>query len=93
MLNDNIEDSGQGLFTVFAPTDAAFEDLIAEPNGIDDIADLLALENIADILLYHVLSGQVMAEDVVELDVQTVETLSGDNITISIQCCCLQPLR
>lgn len=73
-----------GLFTVFAPTDAAFEDLIAELEGIEDENGLLQLENLENILLYHVVSGQYLAEDVLGLDGVEVETLLGENITISI---------
>jgi transforming growth factor-beta-induced protein len=54
--------SGEGPFTVFAPTDDAFEAL---PEGT--VAALLEDPegNLKDILLYHVISGELMAEDVV----------------------------
>ncbi len=56
--------SGDGPFTVFAPTDDAFNKL---PEGTVEalLADIPAL---TDILLYHVVSGEVLAEDVVMLD-------------------------
>ena len=57
---------GEGPFTVFAPTDEAFA---AVPEGI--VESLLLPENkdlLGRILLYHVVSGAVMAADVVELD-------------------------
>ncbi len=63
--------SGEGPFTVFAPTDAAFAAL---PAGVLDA--LLLPENkavLAQILTYHVLSGKVMAADVTDGDVATVE--------------------
>ena len=44
--------SGEGPFTVFAPTDAAFTAL--SPPLVWTPADLLALPNLADILTYHV---------------------------------------
>jgi len=71
---------GEGPFTVFAPTDEAFAAL---PEGALDglLADKEALTNV---LLYHVLEGRVMADDVLNLDGQEVETLSGDSITITI---------
>ncbi len=71
---------GEGPFTVFAPTDEAFAAL---PEGALDglLADKEALTNV---LLYHVLDGRVMAADVLNLDGQEVETLSGDSITITI---------
>lgn len=69
-----------GLFTVFAPTNEAFEAL---PSG--DLEELLDNpEDLADVLLYHVVSGQVMAESVLGLDGQEVETLLGETIEISV---------
>ena len=70
--------SGTGPFTVFAPTDEAFAAL---PAGVLDA--LLLPENkavLAQILTYHVVSGTVMAADVTDGDVATVE---GQNITLS----------
>jgi uncharacterized surface protein with fasciclin (FAS1) repeats len=70
--------SGTGPFTVFAPTDEAFAAL---PAGVLDA--LLLPENkavLAQILTYHVVSGAVMAADVTDGDVATVE---GSNIKLS----------
>jgi transforming growth factor-beta-induced protein len=55
--------SGEGPFTVFAPTDDAFAKL---PEGTVEtlLKDIPALK---DILLYHVVAGKVMAADVVKL--------------------------
>jgi len=69
---------GEGPFTVFAPTDEAFAKL---PAGTLDT--LLKPENkqqLADILLYHVVAGKVMATDVVKLS--EAETALGQNVTI-----------
>lgn len=72
---------GDGPFTVFAPTDAAFAAL---PEGT--LESLLAdKEQLANILLYHVVSGKVMAEDVVTMDGAMVDTLLGEEIKISIE--------
>jgi uncharacterized surface protein with fasciclin (FAS1) repeats len=71
--------SGEGEFTVFAPTDEAFaalpegtvESLLEDPQGA-----------LTDILLYHVVEGIFLAEDVVELESAT--TLQGQDITITV---------
>ncbi len=70
--------SGTGPFTVFAPTNDAFAAL---PAGVLDA--LLLPENkalLAQILTYHVVSGMVMAADVTDGDVATVE---GSKIKLS----------
>lgn len=70
--------NGEGPFTVFAPTDDAFAAL---PPGVLDA--LLLPENkevLTKILTYHVVPGQVLAADVTDGDVATVE---GQNVTLS----------
>ena len=70
--------SGEGPFTVFAPTDAAFEAL---PEGLLDA--LLLPENkdvLTSILTYHVVSGEVTSDQVTAGDVDTVE---GEAITLT----------
>ena len=70
--------NGEGPFTVFAPTDEAFAAL---PAGVLDA--LLLPENkdvLAKILTYHVVPGTVMAADVTDGEVATVE---GQNVTLS----------
>jgi uncharacterized surface protein with fasciclin (FAS1) repeats len=71
--------SGAGPFTVFAPTNAAFDKL---PAGT--VASLLKPENkqkLADILTYHVVSGKVMAADVTPGKVTTV---NGSDFTVAV---------
>ncbi|MCO5183946.1 MAG: fasciclin domain-containing protein [Anaerolineae bacterium] len=70
--------SGEGEFTVFAPTNDAFaalgdtlNDVLADPEGL-----------LTQILLYHVADGIVPAEKVVTLD--EALTLQGDAITIEV---------
>jgi transforming growth factor-beta-induced protein len=75
--------SNDGPFTVFAPTDAAFEALLEEL-GIS-AADLLARDDLETILLYHVVEGEVLAEDVVTLDGESVETLAGATVQITVE--------
>jgi uncharacterized surface protein with fasciclin (FAS1) repeats len=72
---------GEGPFTVFAPTDDAFaalpegtlDDLLADPTG-----------DLAGVLTYHVVAGEVMAADVAELDGQKVTTVNGATFTVNV---------
>lgn len=52
---------GEGPFTVFAPTDDAFAQLLSDL-GVSSLDDLTK-EQLIPILLYHVVSGKVMAAD------------------------------
>ncbi len=75
-LVDTLE--GKGPFTVFAPTDAAFAKL---PKG--DLEKLLNnKEELAAILKYHTVSGEVMSKDIKPGDVPTVQ---GGMIKISVR--------
>jgi uncharacterized surface protein with fasciclin (FAS1) repeats len=68
--------------TVFAPTDAAFDN-IATALGTD-INGLLALPNLADILTYHVLGAEVLAADINNGDiVQPVSTTNTLKMTVT----------
>ncbi|MEW6410839.1 MAG: fasciclin domain-containing protein [Candidatus Zixiibacteriota bacterium] len=68
--------NGDGPFTVFAPTNKAFEAL---PKGT--LESLLKdKEKLTSILTYHVLNGKVKAEQVVGLDKAT--TLNGQEVMI-----------
>lgn len=69
--------SGAGPFTVFAPTDAAFQKLPeATISGL--LNDTVALK---DVLTYHVVSGRQTAADLLEQG--AVETLNGSELTLS----------
>jgi transforming growth factor-beta-induced protein len=71
--------SGEGPFTVFAPTDAAFaalpegtvEELLEDPTGA-----------LAQILLYHVVGAEAYSTDL--SDGQMIMTLQGEEVTVSI---------
>jgi uncharacterized surface protein with fasciclin (FAS1) repeats len=70
--------SGEGPFTVFAPTDDAFA---AIPS--DQLTAILAdQEQLTAILTYHVLPAEVMAGDL--QPTQTVETVQGDTVEINV---------
>jgi uncharacterized surface protein with fasciclin (FAS1) repeats len=70
-------------FTVFAPTDAAFADLGLDETNVGD------LENLTEILLYHVLSSEVKqdaAATAAQSDMNTVMTANTamDKIALSL---------
>ena len=72
---------GEGPFTVFAPTDAAFDAL---PDG--QLESLLQPENkeqLQAILQYHVVSGAAMASDVTGMD--SAPTLEGRSVQIQVE--------
>ena len=72
---------GEGPFTVFAPTDDAFaalpagtlDTLLADPEG-----------DLANILKYHVVAGEVPAADVAEMNGKTIETVQGGTLTVEV---------
>ncbi|MEM9955710.1 MAG: fasciclin domain-containing protein [Chloroflexota bacterium] len=68
----------QGSFTVFAPTNQAFENLLFTLDISAD--DLLASELLSDVLLYHVVMGEFFASDLVASDGQTLATALPDNV-------------
>jgi uncharacterized surface protein with fasciclin (FAS1) repeats len=73
--------SGKGPFTVFAPTNAAFDKL---PDGT--LEDLVKPENkkkLVGILTYHVVAGKVKAKDVVKLT--EAETVQGSKVEIKVK--------
>lgn len=69
---------GEGPFTVFAPTDAAFAKIPAETLN----AVLADKEKLTAILTYHVVPGKVMAADVITLDSAT--TVQGSSVSINV---------
>lgn len=72
---------GEGPFTVFAPTNAAFAALLAK---LDITAEeLLAQSDLAKVLLYHVVPGLVKAEDITDgLVAETLNT--GNSLTFTL---------
>ncbi|MCC5895875.1 MAG: fasciclin domain-containing protein [Alkalibacterium sp.] len=71
---------GDGPFTVFAPTNDAFAALL---EALDITAEeLLAQPDLANVLLYHVVSGQVMAGDLE--DGMEAETVNGETVTFDL---------
>jgi transforming growth factor-beta-induced protein len=71
--------SADGPFTVFAPTNEAFNALFKQL-GVSGVKDLTA-EQLTPILTYHVVSGKVMSTD---LSNTSVATLNGKKIKIDV---------
>ena len=70
----------EGPFTVFAPTNAAFEDLLA---ALDITAsDLMQQPDLAKVLLYHVVNGKAMSTDL--SDGMQIPTLNGESLNIDL---------
>ncbi len=67
---------GEGPFTVFAPTDDAFAKVPKEKLE----ALLKDKDALAAVLKYHVVSGKVMAADVVKMD--SAKTVQGKPVSI-----------
>ena len=77
-LNDDL--SGDGPFTVFAPTDNAFSAL---PEGTLDALLSDPTGELAQILLYHVSGSSILSTDL--SDGQMAVTLQGDNIEVTLE--------
>jgi uncharacterized surface protein with fasciclin (FAS1) repeats len=71
--------SGEGPFTVFAPTDEAFAQIPQETLQ----AVLADKEKLTAILTYHVVPGKLMATDVVRST--QLQTVQGQSITVSTE--------
>ena len=64
---------GEGPFTVFAPTNQAFDDF--PTNGVTG-------DRLTEVLTYHVLPGVVLAGDI--MDGMTAMTVQGDELTFNV---------
>ena len=73
--------SNAGPFTVFAPTNEAFDKL---PKGtVEDLMKPANKEKLADILQYHVYVGSIKADML--KDGQVLNEVNGGNITVSVK--------
>jgi transforming growth factor-beta-induced protein len=75
--------SGPGPFTVFAPTDEAFAAAL-ESLGLTAEELLADTAMLTDVLTYHVVAGEVPASDVLTMDGESVPTVNGAEVTISV---------
>ncbi len=71
---------GKGPFTVFAPTNAAFAKI---PKATLD-ALLKNKPELTKVLLYHVVSGKVMAADAMKMNGKMAKTVEGSSLKISV---------
>lgn len=67
--------SGDGPFTVFAPVNSAFE-------AISSVTSTLTAEQLASVLTYHVVSGNVLSSDLT--NGMKVATVNGQEFTVNI---------
>lgn len=71
--------NGNGPFTVFAPTNSAFQALLDSNNNWNSLADI-PIETLAAVLTYHVVSGANVQSDQLTNDM-TITTLGGNLTT------------
>ena len=72
--------SGSGPFTVFAPTNAAFQKL---PNGtLNRLLEPRNRHELQEVLKYHVAAGAVFAKDIKNR--QQIKTVEGNSVTASL---------
>ena len=73
--------SGPGPFTVFAPTNAAFDKL---PKGaLDGLLKPESKDKLAGVLTYHVIQGRLVAQDL--KDGQELTTVNGAKLKVSVK--------
>lgn len=73
--------SGTGPFTVFAPTNEAFDKL---PKGaLDGLLKPESKEKLKGVLTYHVVAGRLLAQDL--KDGQELTTVNGEKIKVSVK--------
>ncbi|WP_298368733.1 fasciclin domain-containing protein [uncultured Lutibacter sp.] len=73
--------SGDGPFTVFAPTNAAFQALLDSNSSWNSLGDI-AIETLDAVLKYHVINAANVQAD--QLSNTTIATFGGSNITIDL---------
>jgi uncharacterized surface protein with fasciclin (FAS1) repeats len=79
-LDDDL--SGPGPFTVFAPTDDAFN--LLPPGTVDSLLEPANQSTLIDLLLYHVIDGEVFASDAIDLDGKSAAMLNALNVRLDV---------
>ena len=73
---------GEGPFTVFAPTDAAFAQL---PKGtVESLLEEKNRDTLTGILTYHVVAGDVRSKQIVKEKLTSATTLNGQRLDIAL---------
>mgnify|MGYP001563358072 FL=1 len=76
---------GDGPFTVFAPTNTAFQALLDSNASWNSLSDI-PVETLTSVLLFHVVSGKVMSTDLSDTYAKTLATGPNDeNISLQIE--------
>lgn len=80
-LVDAVSGGSSDNLTVFAPTDAAFEQLFEDlgVSGLEEVSD----ENLTSILLYHVVPARAFSQDLRQ-DASLPTLLEGENLTVDL---------
>ena len=75
---------GEGPYTLFAPTDEAFASAL-DSLGLTADELLADTDMLTSILTYHVIAGEVPSSTVVTMDSQSVATVNGADVMISVE--------
>ena len=78
---------GDGPFTVFAPTNTAFTELLSNLDGFDKLEDFDTEEEkalLAKILQYHVVASAAVPSTDLE-EGQEISTVQGESVTVSLE--------
>jgi len=77
--------SGDGPFTVFAPTNQAFVDLLdaLSLNSIDELIATLGAPAVTNVLLYHVVAGKILSTDLTD-EQEVTPLLATSTFTIDL---------
>lgn len=96
-LDEALDDDGVGDLpfdvTVFAPTDQAFRRLVYDLAGVwleseEEVFNTVAglgLDTVSDVILYHVVEGEVFAATALTLDGVDVPTLLGPTFEVNVR--------
>lgn len=75
----------EAIWTVFAPTNDAFAALLSDLglNSLEELVEVLGVENLSTVLLYHVADACAFSNDL--RNGQRITTLQGENVTVNLR--------